>query len=110
MRGEFYSMSENRGRYLAELRRSNAAGIHGHDIPRSQARRLAIMEELDMPITFIDDYREEEYIPEGDSGLDFVEGPTDEELALLEQELAGDSDLVDLDDEGYVYPDPDDDF
>jgi len=54
-------VSTSRGRYLSELRRSGAAGIHDARPSRSLMRRLAIQEELDMSVIFDGDY-----IPEDD--------------------------------------------
>jgi hypothetical protein len=68
----------NRGRQIAELRRSNASGIHDHQLSRSQLRRHAIEEGEDfMDDELLEDRLAEEYEPEG---------PSDEELALIEDE------------------------
>lgn len=77
------------GQMLTELRRSNAAGIHGHQPSRSVQRRNAIMEEVEMTDP-------EDYIPE----------PKDEDI--WELELAIREGAVDLDDlygdEFELYP------
>lgn len=71
-------MSASRGRYLSELRRSNAAGIHDARPSRSVMRRLAIQEEMDMSVTFDGDYTQ-------DGDFDDLE-PSPEDLAEIEQE------------------------
>lgn len=95
------------GQYLTELRRSNAAGLHGHKPSRSQLRRFAVQEGLDsyddMSNTernqFTKRHEEEnmygdpdvlaeDYVPTGD-------GPSDAEVWELEAALA--SGVVDLD-------------
>lgn len=76
-------MNASRGRYLSELRRSNAAGIHNSKPTRTVLKKSAIKEELDMSIL------DQDY-------LDAIE-PTDEELRAIE-----------LDEEEYVPDDEDD--
>lgn len=101
-------MSKDKGRYLSELRRSNAAGIHSHLPSRSQSRRIAIAEGLDMPAFGEDnelgaqasdcEIPKEEIVvdtkPQDEEAvtpsLDELEGPTDEELKILEKALEAD--------------------
>lgn len=101
-------MSKDKGRYLSELRRSNAAGIHSHLPSRSQSRRIAIAEGLDMPAFGEDnelgaqasdcEIPKEEIVvdtkPQDEEAvtpsLDELEGPTDEELRILEKALEAD--------------------
>ena len=61
-----------------------------------------------MSVVFLDDHRPEEYeeyVPEGNIGLDDIDGPSEEELAELERELNGGPDFVDLGEEDYPYDD-----
>lgn len=57
----------SKGNMLTELRRSNAAGIHAHKPSRSQSRRIAIEEGLDMPTSWEDTGEQEEDRNEGES-------------------------------------------
>lgn len=88
----------NRGQFIAELRRSNAAGPHRNQVSKSQARRLAIMEEEDMYETDLcneDKFR-------------FIAGPNDDEIWQLETSLSG-VDLNELwNDEFDLYDDEED--
>lgn len=93
-----------RGRYLSELRRSNAAGLHASRPSRSQIRRTAIEEELmsEMAVE----------IPAEDEDFDNLAevGPSDDDIAAmsdLERELMADKEVFDRDD--YIPGDPYDD-
>lgn len=116
-------MGKEAGNRLTELRRSNAAGIHAHQPSRSQSRRIAIAEGLDMP-AFLDDNGswpaterasgndvrrelvstslEKEYADTSADDFDDLE-PDDEDLAAIEAELAElDEDSYWADDQRFV--------
>jgi hypothetical protein len=76
-------MNASRGRFLSELRRSNAAGIHDARPSRSSLKRLAIQEGLDMSIIFDNDYPETD--EDSDLGWDDLE-PSPEDLKEIEEE------------------------
>ena len=81
-------MNTSRGRYLAELRRSGAAGIHDTQPTRAAVRQAAIKEELGMSILdqdhvgdwiepTIEDLdeieNEEDYVPSDLAEVDFFD-------------------------------------
>jgi len=73
-------MSTGRGRYLAELRRSNAANIHDTRPTRTAVRQSAIREELmyDLDAHLEMDYEDRYAFPDTE--------PTDEDLRNIEAE------------------------
>lgn len=81
-------MNTSRGRYLTELRRSSAAGIHASKPTRTAERKAAIEEEIDM--FFIDGHLENDY-EDRYHLLDDIE-PDDDEIFGLEEELLFDDD------------------
>ena len=86
-------MSASRGRYLSELRRSNAAGIHRSRPNRSLQERLAIQEEIDMGNVIYPNFNRE---PTKDD-LEAIEG------GYLDDEVFYDDDEDYWDEEDYAY-------
>lgn len=67
-------MGKERGKYLTELRRSNAAGLHNQRPTRSAFKQAAIEEEM---MDFVYDDLGEEYEP-NDEDLELAEREYDE--------------------------------
>lgn len=102
------------GQMLTELRRSNAAGVHGQRPSRSQLRRYAVQEGLDSYDDMSETEREqftkryeevdmsvdiEDYVPTGE------QEPNDEEIWELEILLNGGTTLDELyADDFELYP------
>jgi len=93
-------MNTSRGRYLAELRRSNAAGIHSSVRCRSSIEENAIKEE-------IMSYLDEDYSNVTFADFGMGREPTEDELDDIEAEEYEPDDPTSYNDPALIYDEED---